>query len=383
MIDFNSFSALNMIMGNEYGDIVLKKTAAILKDGIGQGEMVCRVTADRFAILMNGEGALERVKDLLEQVRESVREYTIVLSAGASVADEGGHMNEAYERAITALKYAKQGSNTVVFYDQRMYEEQQMRKRLEEDFEHALERRELKLYLQAKHHLQSDGWAGSEALVRWHHPELGIIPPYQFVPLLEATGDIKRLDLYMLKEACRLIRRWLDMGRVVYPISVNISRAHFASKALVANICMIADSFRVPRHMLELEITESAFVDDSATMLDRLQELSAAGFRLSIDDFGTGYSSLSMLEQIPADVLKLDRNFVLGWERNHNNSLIRNVVRLARDFGMLTVIEGVETEEQAAMARESGCDVVQGWLYAKAEPVADYEKRVYGGGSDE
>lgn len=180
-----------------------------------------------------------------------------------------------------------------------------------------------------------------------------------------------------------MIRRWLDMGRVVYPISVNISRAHFASKALVANICMIADSFRVPRHMLELEITESAFVDDSATMLDRLQELSAAGFRLSIDDFGTGYSSLSMLEQIPADVLKLDRNFVLGWERNHNNSLIRNVVRLARDFGMLTVIEGVETEEQAAMARESGCDVVQGWLYAKAEPVADYEKRVYGGGSDE
>ena len=128
MVAFNSFSSLNMIMGNEYGDIVLKKTAAILKDGIGQGEMVCRVTADRFAILMNGEGALERVKDLLEQVRESVREYTIVLSAGASVADEGGHMNEAYERAITALKYAKQGSNTVVFYDQRMYEEQQQRR---------------------------------------------------------------------------------------------------------------------------------------------------------------------------------------------------------------------------------------------------------------
>ena len=383
VVDFNSFSALNMIMGNEYGDIVLKKTAAILKDGIDQGEMVCRVTADRFALLMNGEGALERVQNLLEQVRDSVREYTIVLSAGASVADEGGHMNAAYERAITALKYAKQGSNIVVFYDQKMYEEQQMRKRLEEDFEHALERRELKLYLQAKHHLQSDGWAGSEALVRWHHPELGLILPYQFVPLLESTGDIKRLDLYMLKEACRLIRHWLDEGKVVYPISVNISRAHFASKSLVANICMIADSFRVPRHMLELEITESAFIDDAATMVDRLQELSAAGFRLSVDDFGTGYSSLSMLEQIPADVLKLDRNFVLGWERNHNNSLVANVVRLARDFGMLTVIEGVETEEQAAMARESGCDVVQGWLYAKAEPVADYEKRVYGGGSDE
>lgn len=383
VVDFNSFSALNMIMGNEYGDIVLKKTAAILRDGIGSGEMVCRVTADRFAILMNGDGAAARVYRLLEKVRDSVREYTILLSAGASVAEEGGHMNEAYERAITALKYAKQGSNTVVFYDQRMYKEQQMRKRLEEDFEHALEKRELKLYLQAKHHLQQDGWAGSEALVRWHHPELGMIPPYQFVPLLETTGDIKRLDLYMLKEACCLIRRWLDCGRVVYPISVNISRAHFASKSLVKNICMIADSFRVPRHLLELEITESAFIDDAATMVERLHELSEAGFRLSIDDFGTGYSSLSMLEQIPADVLKLDRNFVLGWERNHNNSLIANVVNLARDFGMLTVIEGVETEEQAAMARESGCDVVQGWLYAKAEPVADYERRVYGGGSDE
>lgn len=383
VVDFNSFSALNMIMGNEYGDIVLKNTAAILKEGIEQGEMVCRITADRFALLMHGEGAMERVQALLEQVRESVREYTIVLSAGASVADEGGHMNEAYERAITALKYAKQGSNIVVFYDQRMYEEQQMRKRLEGDFEHALERRELKLYLQAKHNLQSESWAGSEALVRWQHPELGLIMPYQFVPLLESMGDIKRLDLYMLKEACRLIRRWLDEGRVVYPISVNISRAHFASKSLVPNICTIADSFRVPRHMLELEITESAFIDDAAIMVDRLQELSAAGFRLSIDDFGTGYSSLSMLEQIPADVLKLDRNFVLGWERNHNNSLIANVVRLARDFGMMTLIECVETEEQAAMARESGCDVVQGWLYAKAEPVADYEKRVYGGGSNE
>ena len=383
IVDFDSFSALNMIMGNEYGDIVLKKTAAILKDGVDQGEMVCRVTADRFAILMNGDGVVERVQKLLDQVRDSVKEYTIVLSAGASVAEEGGHLNEAYERAITALKYAKQGSNTIVYYDQKMYEEQQMRKRLEEDFELALERRELKLYLQAKHHLQSDGWAGSEALVRWQHPELGMIPPYQFVPLLEATGEIKRLDLYMLKEACRLIRSWLDMGREVYPISVNVSRAHFASRDLVRNICTIADSFNVPRNLLELEITESAFFDDAAIMVDRLHELSEVGFRLSIDDFGTGYSSLSMLEQIPADVLKLDRNFVLGWERNHNNSLIANVVKLAKDFGMTTVIEGVETEEQAAMARESGCDVVQGWLYAKAEPVSDYERRVYGGGRDE
>ncbi len=383
IVDFNSFSALNMIMGNEYGDIVLKKTAEILSNGVKQGEMVCRVTADRFAILMNGDGAVERVQELLAEVRDSVKEYTIVLSAGASVAEEGGHLNEAYERAITALKYAKQGSNTIVSYDQKMYEEQQMRKRLEEEFDNALERRELKLYLQAKHNLQSDDWAGSEALVRWQHPELGMIPPYQFVPLLEATGDIKRLDLYMLKEACRLIRRWMDMGRVVHPISVNVSRAHFASRELVKNICTIADSFNVPHNLLELEITESAFFDDAAIMMDRLHELSKAGFRLSIDDFGTGYSSLSMLEQIPADVLKLDRNFVLGWERNHNNSLISNVVRLAKDFGMTTVIEGVETEEQAAMARESGCDVVQGWLYAKAEPVDAYEKRVYGGGRDE
>lgn len=383
VLDFNAFGSLNMIMGNDYGDAVLKKTAVILLESINHDEMACRVTADRFAILLHSEDAVERVKDLLQRIRDSITEYTAIISAGGSRIEENDSLDEAYERAVTALKYAKRGSDRVVVYDQKMYEEQQMQKRLEYDFSRALEKHELELYLQAKHHLHSAAWAGSEALIRWNHPDLGLIMPYRFVPLLESSGEVKKLDLYVLREACSYIRRWMDAGREIYPISINISRAHFSSKDLLKDICSVVDSFDVPRHLLELEITESAFFGDTETMIEQLISISRAGFRLAIDDFGTGYSSLSMLEQIPANVLKLDRNFVLGWEKNRNSKLIVNVVKLAKAFGMSTVIEGVETEEQAAMARENGCDVVQGWLYAKAEPIDAYEKRVYGGSGDE
>lgn len=382
VLDFSGFGSLNMIMGNDYGDTVLKKTAHILLKNIHQDEMVCRVMADRFAMLLRSEDAVERVRWMLQRIRDSIKEYTVVILAGSCLVEDGC-MDDAYEKAVTAMKYAKQGDDSVEVYDQKMYDEQQMRKRLEHDFSNALEKHELELYLQAKHQLNSDEWAGSEALIRWNHPELGLVMPYRFVPFLEATGEVRELDLYVFREACGYIRRWMDAGRKIYPISINISRAHFSSKDLVNDLCSVVDSFEVPRQLLELEITESAFFGDTEAMMKQLNSLAQAGFRLSIDDFGTGYSSLSLLEQIPSNVLKLDRNFVLGWEKNRSSRLIVNVVKLAKDFGMTTVIEGVETEEQANMARESGCDVVQGWLYAKAEPIDAYEKRVYGGSGNE
>ena len=380
VFDFDEFSLMNTILGREYCDWLLRQAAQIFRQVIQADEMLCCVRADRFLLCLKRETGKARLQGIMASVQAESNRYPVRLSCGISRFMPGRSVQSVYEEAVTALKHAKQGAGGgLAIYDQQMWQEQRMDKRLAADFQLALERHELKLYLQAKHYLQKDGWAGSEALVRWEHPEFGLLMPSAFIPVLEQNGDIGLLDDYMLEETCRAIRGWLDEGREVYPVSINLSRAHFAHQGLVESIQRTVERYQIPLPLLELEITESAFFQDEKQMLERIARLREAGFRLSIDDFGTGYSSLALLEKMSANVLKLDKSFVDNWDERPTSRLVRDIVQLARHFGMTIVIEGIETEKQAIRAMDAGCDIAQGYYYARPLSAREYEKLVYGG----
>ena len=382
VLDFDEFSLMNTILGREYCDWLLRQAAQIFLEALQKDEMVCCVRADRFAMYLRKGASETRLQRIMQAVQAESRRYPVQLSCGVCRLGIGQTLQSAYEEAVTALKHAKRGKGGgLAIYNEQMWQEQRMDKRLAADFSLALERHELQLFLQAKHYLQHDGWAGSEALVRWQHPEFGLLMPTKFIRILEQNGDISQLDQYMLEETCKVIRSWLDDGKAVYPVSINLSRAHFARQDLVESIQQIVGKYQIPLSLLELEITESAFFQDEKLMLEKIFSLHEAGFRLSIDDFGTGYSSLSLLEKIPADILKLDKSFIDNWSEHPESCLVKDIVQLARHFGMTVVIEGIETASQAEMARIAGCDIVQGYHYARPLPVAEYEKVIRGGGA--
>lgn len=381
VVDFDEFSMMNSVMGRDYCDQVLLSTVELLKTQLRSGELVGRVGADRFLLyLQQDQESLSRLEDLLAAIRKKETRYPVEVSCGVRLLASQQPMREIYEEAVMALKHAKSTASChLAVYDYAMGIEHKEMKSLEQDFAKALECRELQLFLQPKHFLSKSGWAGSEALVRWKHPRLGLLQPGRFIHFLEASGAIYQLDLYILEETCRTMRRWLDEKRQIRPVSVNVSRVNFASCTLVEDILAIIDKWEIPHELLEIEVTESAFFSDSKVLLDKLQQMHDAGLRLAIDDFGTGYSTLATLEELPVDVLKLDKGFVDCWHERAGSSLVGDIVTMARHIGISVVIEGVENAGQAELTRAAGCDIAQGYYYARPLPVSEYEALVYGG----
>ena len=218
--------------------------------------------------------------------------------------------------------------------------------------------------------------AGAEALVRWIHPTEGFIPPNKFIPIFERNGFILKLDDYMLEEIAKQQAQWIEQGRKVVPISVNVSRAHFAKEDLAEHICSIVNKYRVPHNVIELELTESAFFDDKEVLLNTVRKLRDAGFVVSMDDFGAGYSSLNSLKELKLDVLKLDADFFRGVETQERGMLIvSEVIDLAKKLDMKIVAEGIESREQVDFLTEQECDLIQGYFYAKPMPISEFEEK--------
>ena len=386
LLDFDDFSTMNSIMGYSYCNELLQHVAELFQSAVfpNDKEMAYRIRADRFALcICNTPDSMSRLKKLIMRVHQDIDCYPVSLSCGVRYMKAGKIYDQTvvYEQAVMALKQAKKQADrgTITCYNHQIREANAQTKQLETDFQRALVNHEFELFLQPKHQIQSDDWDGSEALVRWHHPTLGLLSPGVFIPLFEKTGDIRRLDLYMLEETCRTLKKWLAEGKVVHPISVNLSRVHLASRDLQDRLLAVVEKYQVPLQYLELEVTESAFFEDTALMIGKLKQLHEAGFRLAIDDFGTGYSNLAVLSQMPAQVLKLDKSFLLDYQQDKESCVLPDIVRMARHLGMEVILEGVETEEQLYWARQCGCDIVQGYYYAKPMSVPAYEDLIYGG----
>lgn len=300
------------------------------------------------------------------------RGYHIVFSSGVYfLTREDANLKAAVDRAHYAKDLSKGSySSMVTVYSEQIKQVIADEKEIEGMMGDALKNGEFQPYFQAKVDVVTRKIVGAEALTRWIHPEKGIIPPGKFIPFFEKNGFVVRLDRYIFEEVCRLIRQWLDMGIDVPPISCNFSRLHFINEAFPEELKAVVDRYRLPAGLLELEITESVAMEKIEDISRYIERLRSYGFRIAIDDFGVGYSSLSVLDQIPIDVLKLDRNFFLkGADDNVGCAVIRCLVVLAHTIGIEIVCEGIETDEQERLLRNMDCRIAQGFKYARPIPA--------------
>ena len=272
-------------------------------------------------------------------------------------------------------KAKNQGRNNVQFYTQELTESALQRVTLGNELQRALEEDELDLFYQPQYSLKTGKMIGAEALIRWQHPEHGMIPPDKFIPLAEDNGMIIPMGEWVLKKACQQMRAWLDMGRPMERISVNVSGQQVQRGELVSCVeRVLRETGLAPSH-LELEITESFIMQQTDKVIKTLESLSQLGVIMSIDDFGTGYSSLSYLKQLPVHKLKIDRSFIRDIPGNANDEVIaRAVLALGQSLQLNVIAEGVETEEQQAFLRKLKCDEVQGYLYSRPVPSEEFVK---------
>ena len=268
--------------------------------------------------------------------------------------------------------------NEIVWFNDSMKESQIWERQIEDDMKKALENHAIQVYMQPKYSTKAEELSAAEALVRWTHPKLGFISPAQFIPIFEKNGFILQLDDYMLTEVAKIQSGWIAQGKRLVPISVNVSRAHFAEDNLAEHICSVVDGYNVPHQFIELELTESAFFDDKAVLLNTIKKLKNYGFKVSMDDFGAGYSSLNSLKELPLDIIKLDGEFFRSVEDTVKSKLIvGETITLAKKLGMQIVAEGIETREQVDFLAGLNCDLIQGFYFSKPLPLKEFEKKAY------
>ena len=285
-----------------------------------------------------------------------------------------------YNCAVVARnKVTEVSENPIVWFNDEMRKDQLWLHKVENDMEKALENKEFQVYLQPKYSTKGEVLSGAEALVRWIHPKEGFVAPFRFIPIFESNGFVVQLDDYMLTEVARQQAQWIEEGRKIVPISVNVSRANFVREDLAEHICQIVDRFKVPHDVIELELTESAFFDDKEVLLNTIKKLKSYGFVISMDDFGAGYSSLNSLKELPLDVVKLDAGFFRDEDEDGRGKLIvEDTISLAKKLEMRIVAEGIETREQVDFLAHMNCDLIQGYYFAKPMPVAEFEKKAFG-----
>ncbi|MDX5727831.1 putative bifunctional diguanylate cyclase/phosphodiesterase, partial [Clostridioides difficile] len=292
------------------------------------------------------------------------------------ISKSDNDINTIMDRANTARKTIKGGhKNSFAFYDKEMHKKILKEKEIENSMVDALNNGEFIVYFQPKYSLSDYQIIGAEALVRWDNPQKGLIPPIEFIPVFERNGFIVNIDFYVFEEVCKKIREWMDEGQKVVPISVNLSRMHFVNSNFIEEFKLIVDKYKIPTRLIELELTETAVLDNIEGLLDTMNNLKEKGFVISMDDFGTGYSSLNLLKELPVDILKLDRAFFTEKDESNNEKIvISNVIKMAKELKMKVISEGVETISQVEFLKQIGCDMVQGYLFSKPMPVKEFEK---------
>ena len=323
------------------------------------------------------EERLEQILSKLGAVRQGQR---LCFGVGVyEIKDNKTDLDAMYNNANTACSALEsEGEKWLKWYSEEMYQQQLWERKVEDTMEKALERKEFKVYLQPKYSSREEKLSGAEALVRWVSPEEGFIAPNRFIPIFENNGFILKLDDYMISEVARQQAEWIEQGKTVVPISVNVSRAHFTKEDLAEHICSLVDRYQVPHEVIELELTESAFFQDKEVLLHTVQKLREYGFAVSMDDFGAGYSSLNSLKELPLDVIKLDAEFFREIEDMGKGKIIVNeAICLAKKLDMKIVAEGIETKEQVDFLAELGCDLIQGYYFAKPMPVSEFEEKAF------
>jgi diguanylate cyclase (GGDEF)-like protein/PAS domain S-box-containing protein len=376
-LDVDRFKLVNDSLGNASADQLLIQIAQRVKTCLRQGDVLARVGGDEFAVLLDDVSGEDEASSVATRIQQALaisfnllgQEVYSTMSIGiALAADYGEHVSDILRDAETAMHEAKaRGKARYEIFGRDMHGELMSRLKMETDLRRACERDELFVDYQPIVSLRSRTLIGFEALVRWNHPEFGLVPPKDFIPVAEETGQILTIGQTVLESACRQARDWQQTcpGSPPLFVSVNLSVKQFNQPGLVENIANLLNEFQLPPRCLKLEITESVFSDNIEAAVGLLTELRNLGVQLSIDDFGTGYSSLSYLQRFPIDTLKIDRSFVTQMMENEENlAIVRTIVALAQNLGMDVVAEGVETEDQLKLLRKLECENGQGYLFS-------------------
>lgn len=410
LLKYQSYCSL---YGVEEGDELLTQMNRFLTRWKGKTGISARVSSGDFALLLKveeGEGARARMTEKIDQMMEEmagglVHKHgkkgevvhtdkacrTVGFKAGIffvapsflvneKTVQRRGHVDveKFYINAGMAKASLSEGEEAhLAVYNDDMLKQQLWQHKVEDHMQAAMDNEEYQVYVQPKYNPVTEQLVGGEALVRWMSSEDGMIPPGKFVPIFEQTGFVTKLDDYMISHVAKLQAKWLSEGKEIVPISVNVSRAHFAKPDLAEHIRDLVDIYEVPHQFIEIELTESAFFDDKKALLTTVNRLQEYGFEVSMDDFGSGYSSLNSLKDLPLNVLKLDAEFFRGEGfDNRGEIVVSEAISLAKQLNMKIVAEGVEKKEQVDFLAKQECDMIQGYYFAKPMPAEEYEQRL-------
>ena len=398
MIDLDNFKTLNDTQGHDVGDQLLVSVASRLSACVRKGDTVARLGGDEFVIILEdlgedsqaalqAEGVARKILAQLSKpyflnielngVKLTPHRHQCTSSIGITLFNDAPtSVDELMKRADTAMYQAKSaGRNTMRFYDPDMQAVVSNRAALESDLHKAIEHHQFELYYQAQVNSE-DRIIGAEALLRWRHPDRGLVSPADFIPVTEATGLILPIGQWVLKTACELLANWAKQpGTAHLTVAVNVSARQFHHPDFVEQVLDALNHSGANPEQLKLELTESLLVDDIDDVIEKMSSLKARGVCFALDDFGTGYSSLAYLKRLPLDQLKIDQGFVRDVLSDHNDAAIaRTILALGHSLGLGVIAEGVETEAQRDFLANSGCSAYQGYYFCRPLPIERFEE---------
>lgn len=365
----------------EAGEKKLRDIWKTISSSLDKNEICAHSSLAHFPILIKAATAADanaRVDRIIKSLSVLSGDHDFKFQAGVCMIDpkirKDADIDLLYNNASSARATLETTDDTgIAFFDNKLVEDEKWIDLVTERQRDALEKEEFKVYYQPKFDPRTNELRGCEALIRWVSDDMGFVTPGQFIPIFEKSGFITEIDHYMLSHVARDQKSWLDEGRKCVPVSVNVSRAHFAETNLAEQIKEIIDREGAPHNLIEIELTESAFFDDTKQMLKTIKKLKSYGFLVSMDDFGSGYSSLNSLKDMPLDILKLDAGFFSGDKHNERAEIVvAETLQLAKKLNMTTVAEGVDYQSQVDFLAAEGCDMIQGYFYSKPMPKEEY-----------
>lgn len=379
LFDVDRFKMVNALFGIDEGDKILHLIGQIVKIRIWPEETYGRVRDDVFGLCVHRTDA--EIVRLITEIQHAISEYPIAfsmrLSAGIyHVSNPNMPASIIYDRAALAQKSIKESAvDGYAFYRSEMGKTLSQEQKILGEVKNGILTGQFVVYYQPKHSISEKSVVGVEALVRWNHPEKGLVPPSEFIELFERNGLITQLDEFVWEKVCSTLRGWIDKGLSPFPVSVNVSRIHLYDPNICEKFIALTEKYNIPPSLVEIELTESAYVE-YPHLGELMKILQAKGFSFQMDDFGSGYSSLNMLRRIPVDALKLDLHFLGFTEEDHSGKIIlESVIQMARRLNIPVIAEGVETERQADFLLRAGCNLAQGFYYSRPMPEVDFEYR--------